>query len=212
VWREVALRGRFKEEEWPALRDLGAGATLAGLQKRAQEPPVAEPSDWLYERHHWRAAGLGLLLAQKYFASPAAEERRLGLEVALWLAHSPFLRARAPHLPGLIADGLVLPHLGSASNDLTRTQSRGRLLWAVAEVYAGAGRLLDEASALRGVVAVTDPLSRNLADGARHKLALRLAARGRTSEAIPLLEAISHDGLKRGAQEILLQWRADSSQ
>lgn len=198
--REFAIHGDWKPNDLPPLPVVAPGEALAYLRTRAAQSPPAPPGDWLYERFFWRLGYQATLLARSRLESPFAAEQREGLQIAFWMLQWPFLRSAAPQLHGKIADGLIVPFLGAASDDPTSPFSQIQLLRVVAEVYQNGNRHIDQRNALRSVIAAADPIQKNLADGARYQLAFELESQGQNSLAVALLEAITHDALQSGAK------------
>lgn len=206
VKEHLAGKGGWLPPDAPTVPQLGEQEPVAYFHAQETKPP-AQSGDWLFERFHWRLCFQGVLLCEKLTRSPIASERRQGLAVAFWLMQSPFLNLYAHQMPAQIADCLVLPALGSAPNAPMALGSRWQLLRVMVDVYDRTERHLDADNALRAVIAVADPVRLNLADGARYELAFRLYYRGQVPQAIAVLESITHDALRPGAQEIASQWR-----
>ncbi len=205
----LAHKGAWIPKDAPQVPDVAPEAAVAFFQSESKKAPARE-GDWLYEKFNWRLHFQAFQLADQLTQSPIADERRAGLRVVLWLLRSPYFLRYAPKLPSQIADTLLLPNIGAGLDDPTLPLSRVALLRVAADIYDDANRNFDAENALRAILAAaSDPRYLNRADGARYQLAFRLKNDGRTTEALALLDSITHDSLGIGAREIAAKWRRE---
>lgn len=189
-------------------------------EKKIPDYPATNVAQWVAERSlpepsgkdevpmgYWKLAYQHFSIAQQLLASPFASQKREGLEIINRLAISPFLAKQAPQLPGQIVDGFILPFLEAASSDDRQEISRPQLLQNAGSIYFNAKRRNDYQRTLRALIAVADPINREVSDLARFNLANELAKGKAWVEAVRLLEAITAPGLLEGSQKLAQDWK-----